>query len=273
MQPSFDNWDKPDSDVAGFSQDCIAAATNDDAFEYFRRLPGIKQAVERPVDRGKIAWLAASYNDWLLSQYNTVRVLDVFGKPDTCRMFGKTGRGTIVSPAAAAYAEDLAILDECFSLNGNSEIIDIIEIGGGFGGMAALMAMMTTFDSYVIYDAPEPRMLQTRYLKAMEVAEHISHATVLEPTSSDLLISVAALSELDSEAHDAYGKALLAHADRGYLFWAWADKDMTIPENIGDAKAFIESFTGCDIMAIDEVAPGIPWRYPYCRFVWGPELR
>lgn len=85
----------------------------------------------------------------------------------------------------------------------------IVEIGGGYGGLAAVVA--AECDAYEIVDLPEARRLQNAYLARQE----IQLTTVGGPF--DLLVSCYAFSELVPEVQREYAAAYLARADAGYM--------------------------------------------------------
>ena len=106
----------------------------------------------------------------------------------------------------------------------------IIEIGGGYGGLAKIMSEAFHIESYVMYDIDAARALAAAYVGKAGVRANVTFgrpgstdALGGDDSSSffdntfDLAISNFALSELSDETQRWYAKNVLSRADRVYL--------------------------------------------------------
>lgn len=99
---------------------------------------------------------------------------------------------------------------------------DIIEIGGGFGGMLTTFSHTHNINSYTIVDLPCVNDLVVKVLRAGNDSRSASLLTQLTPDNnnavySDLLISFWYMSEQKSVVVDKFIKLYVANAKRGYL--------------------------------------------------------
>jgi hypothetical protein len=94
----------------------------------------------------------------------------------------------------------------------------VVEIGGGYGGQAAVFSMAGV-GSYTIVDLPEPSELQRHFLRALD----LDAATVCEPPDCDwdLCLSSCAFSELDEAKRTHYVERVLSRSRAGWLTWNW----------------------------------------------------
>lgn len=96
---------------------------------------------------------------------------------------------------------------------------DVVEIGGGFGGLASLLAPECS--RYEIVDLPEVRALQNVYL------ERFGISTTPIAGGIDVLISCYAFSELAPLVQHEYRNAYLSRARRGYMVCNFIRSDVT----------------------------------------------
>lgn len=113
--------------------------------------------------------------------------------------------------------------------NKNLNSINIIEIGGGYGGMALIMSeMIKKFNlnvtKYIIYDLKNVGHLQKYYLSKHNLSEfaewHDSNTFGSDINgNNNILFSSYALSELCDESRDSYLKNLLPKIIGGFFIW------------------------------------------------------
>jgi len=99
--------------------------------------------------------------------------------------------------------------------------MNIAEIGGGFGGQAAVLRKLSSFKSYTIYDLPEVHELQSKFLKANDSESGVLYADgrIAPSGNFDLVISNYAVSELKRELQVAYFENVVKTSTHGYLTW------------------------------------------------------
>jgi len=121
------------------------------------------------------------------------------------------------------------------------ESIDIVEIGGGYGGLCLFLhCMADLFDvdirSYTIFDLEVATKLQRKYMDIMGIeinATTLDQYYRLQPNS--FLVSNYAFSELPEDVRDKYTQQVLnPYVSHGFLAWNFrivydfiADKDIS----------------------------------------------
>ena len=147
-------------------------------------------------------------------------------------LYGDTKKETIdhftrCSPSNLRYIFQSILIfthmNEC-----NLTEVDIIEIGGGYGGLCFYIYNMAELfnikvKSYTIFDLLEPALFQKKYLNLYNI--HVNHETLsniknVKPNS--FLISNYAFSELSIELQNEYTeKVLNPYTSHGFLAWNW----------------------------------------------------
>jgi hypothetical protein len=96
----------------------------------------------------------------------------------------------------------------------------VIEIGGGFGGQAAVSKTLNSTLNWHIYDLPSVSVLQEKFLQRCGLGQVSFHSglNILE-SKGDLLISNYALSEVSRELQLEYMNKVVLNCPRGYMAW------------------------------------------------------
>ena len=118
-------------------------------------------------------------------------------------------------PSTLRYAKCISDLDKLFGdLNGAR----IVEVGGGYGGLARL-AQAGWACEYVIVDLPEPLALAQKYLLALGVTgvSFVDALTMPNKIEADLFVSNYALSEFSTQVMKDYVKFVALRCPRGYV--------------------------------------------------------
>jgi hypothetical protein len=133
---------------------------------------------------------------------------------------------TTCSPTNLRYIfHTLLIFSHMKGLNINT--MDIIEIGGGYGGLCFFIHALAPIhglkiSSYTIFDLPAALKLQRRYLENLSLhnvrTEHLDSFATLKTNS--FLISNYAFSEIPMELQIKYtNKVLNPYVSHGFLTW------------------------------------------------------
>jgi len=133
-----------------------------------------------------------------------------------------------------------------------SDIKNIVEVGGGYGGLALMLDAVFTWkgkalESYRIYDLGGPRLLQMAYLEAVDAGRGLfcwgDSSTSGEdvPAQAEcplsLLTSTYAISEFPDAVSDAYLKALAGRSTHAFFAWNSPRRSPFLPK---DYKEFME---------------------------------
>jgi len=109
--------------------------------------------------------------------------------------------------------------------------LNIVEIGGGYGGQAyVLLKMSPNFDicikSYTIFDLKYPSLIQTKYLNFVEIKNQYNinsyyNFDIDKDTISNFnfVISNYALSEISTDIQNEYFDKILYNVDHGFMLW------------------------------------------------------
>ena len=158
-------------------------------------------------------------SDMEISEFTSLN--DALGNP-TKRYINKN---ISCSPTSIRYVYHSHLILEHFSKFSNE--IDIVELGGGYGGLCvAILAFAPKFNikikSYTIIDLTEPIALQKRYLREIGVSgvKFINADTYGKGVpSGSYLISNYAFSEFDAENRAKYQKVLFPNISHGFMAW------------------------------------------------------
>ena len=103
----------------------------------------------------------------------------------------------------------------------------IIEIGGGYGGLAKLLSDVTQPASYTIVDIPQALLLQSKYLGSFLDGNHFVFLDfIMNATQSmgqlraeyDLCISTNAFTELHHDIRAFYFHHIISRCTSGFIF-------------------------------------------------------
>jgi len=134
---------------------------------------------------------------------------------------------TFCSPTNLRYILHALIIltymkDEC-----NLNTVDIIEIGGGYGGLCFFINNLSSFfnitiNSYTLFDLESPKLLQKKYLENLKITnlnfEDINNIKNLKTNS--FLISNYAFSEIKDEYKQEYlNKIIKPYTSYGFITW------------------------------------------------------
>jgi len=139
-----------------------------------------------------------------------------------------------ISPSTVRYIKNVLDIRAKFG----TDIKDIVEIGGGYGGLCKTMDVLFDYENYVIIDLPAASKLTEKYLgKFRELDGRVQPMPFTELESIygiDLLISNYAFSECSREIQMNYYKSVILNAENFYMIY-----NNITPDNIGSDE-FIE---------------------------------
>lgn len=220
-------------DYEPFAAACILCIEDDGEFLKFRQQPAIVDMLEHVrVDQGKeyetiVQHLSEQYN--IVIPWKTVCLNDLIGEPETYQI--ESCPGLSASPTTMRYVVfALRALKQMQDLNSE---INIIEIGGGFGGQCCMFFRLAHLfnlkvQSYCILDLAEPNMLQNRYLRAQLPScdyKKVRCTTIDEKelrkslSVDSFLFSAYAYSEISQDSQSKYDNILGGLISNGFVVW------------------------------------------------------
>lgn len=202
-----------DSQATFYQNAVLTINANSRAMRRFRRVYDYREILEHvdySLGRGYIEH--ANLNDpQVWSSLNEFKRNDLLGKPRTF-YFEEIGR---ISPTTLRY---IAVATDIRREFGNSKLTRIVEIGGGYGGQAAILRRLNMWDEYSIFDLPEVQDLIQRYLSFIGVGMiELPKINTVNSFEYDLVISNYAFSELPRKIQDEYLDKVILKARRGFM--------------------------------------------------------
>jgi|TARA_A100001515_G_scaffold9169_1_gene7649 hypothetical protein len=187
------------SDDTKYPELCLRASEDDGVFENFKRNPNYQPILEHVHES-----LGQSYYNCVKVKYpEMLQFLDSCSKNDKignpCKTTYSFGN---FSPTTLRYLKVAADLNHSFD---NIKDMNILEIGGGYGGQCLVSSLTHGFKSWTIVDLPEVAKLQEKYIEKNNIdnVNFLSHDTV--PTKKyDLIVSNYAFSECTKKMQDFY---------------------------------------------------------------------
>lgn len=129
---------------------------------------------------------------------------------------------TIITASTSRYIYHSLLINKYIDKNFNSKIIDIVEIGGGYGGLCYWLRVINLhIDMYTIIDLPLACKLQERCLDILNTSYNtVSNVNEYSKSSRPLFaISNYGYSELEGYYQNLYKNTILKLADGGFMIW------------------------------------------------------
>jgi hypothetical protein len=258
-------WEIADDHCQQYLNDCRLATSDPLAFARFRRLPGITRVIETRQWKSvkEIMRHMAELSPLL---YEPLRKIAI--KNDS------VGRGHIYStrilPTATSawYARDVAIIHWLFA---DHMPRTIIEIGGGYGGFAAIMSQAFQIERYAILDIKESSLLQSMFLKARGI-DGAAVELIQDPPGGDpfdLVFASCSLSELNEQTANEYADKVLSVASMGYIPWSWpTDMKTQWVQTHMEAREWLQSKVSAPVHILAETAEFPLSTELLCAFYW-----
>lgn len=114
--------------------------------------------------------------------------------------------------------------------------VDIVEIGGGYGGLALYVRGLaelfkTRARAYYIVDLPDVAILQHQVAQALNVSlfpldgqdPDLFRIFEERPSNRQVLVSAYAFSEFHQDTRDWYAERLIRYCDHGLMVWNFPD--------------------------------------------------
>jgi len=189
---------------------CEAFCSDDKLFKNFKSNPSYNRIVGMSREYQAREWSKKIREDKELFQKMTL-----FKRNDVCAPPGRYSDenfGTI-SPSTMRYVFTLHNIKRLFGLN-TKDISKIIEIGGGYGGLAFILSNYFNLEKYCVIDLPEVTQLCKKYLNRMNV-KCFTDVDVEE--KYDLLIAEYSLTEFDDTQMELYYNKYILKSEMIYV--------------------------------------------------------
>lgn len=204
------NWKLDKKNTDDYLDLCRRAVEDDEVFANFRRMSPMNMIVENsPLRSGREYFGCIYYQfEWLMEYFDKFKTSDTIGNPE--KFIYPVGE---MSPTTLRYIKTIGDLHKFFgSLDGKN----IIEIGGGYGGLCKIINDVYRPESYRIYDLFEAQALQFKFLDKFDVP-CIYSVLPDAPEEIDLLIAMYSWSELSHDLQNEYLTNVISKAKNCYI--------------------------------------------------------
>lgn len=164
-------------------------------------------------------YIKKEFNNTINDFLNLIIKNDSIGSPFKCEI-----DNFILSPSNLRYIYHTLLIQSKISNWFHKDEINIIEIGGGYGGLCFyLKNIISNFKiNYTIVDLPNANILQSMFLSKQEINCDLVSCFELNNLLNkkfDLVISNYCLSELSSENRKEYFNKVICYCDKEFYVW------------------------------------------------------
>tara|TARA_B100001094_G_scaffold107015_1_gene102976 strand:+ start:4650 stop:5417 length:768 start_codon:yes stop_codon:yes gene_type:complete len=201
------------NNVGEYLNSCRDAALDNRYFNQFKQDPRYRQILEHVSFEEASMYASKLPIEEVLKNLNKFKENDNYGNPDI-HEFDDLGE---VSPTTVRYIKNTFDIINRFG----SDIGNIVEIGGGYGGLCKVLSGAICFSNYLIFDLEEPNMLSKKYLSKFDDLDGRVQSLTLEELGEidgiDLLISNYAFSEVSLDVQEEYYENVIKKSKHIYM--------------------------------------------------------
>ena len=232
--------EQPDIDYGGYADAAARAASDDESFSKFKQDWSYAGSMLEQFHPG-VEFLGQCACEWLTKTakhmlpdlpWDKYRLNDTLGNPKLTewpilREHGVPGECSFSHTTLRYVVTSLNILLTLGDKLDELGSIRIVEVGGAYGGLCAILTWtLRHFKpdiqiSYTIVDLEGPRALQRRYLSALwfDAVNCSSNTDYARDQTYDLFLSTYSLGEIPRAAQDEYIRELTMRSKHGYIVW------------------------------------------------------
>lgn len=244
-------WNVNPTNASEYAQACVEFVNDDNAFSNFKRDYRYKKILEHVSNPESLQFIRE------MKDYETAitsKLLERFKENDkygNAEIFEYDFFGSI-SPSTIRYIKNTLDILAKFD---STKIKNIVEIGGGYGGLCKTISCAIDFDNYVIIDLPEASALQEKYASKFESLsgkfQALPFTHLDEIDGIDLVISNYAFSECSREIQEKYYNDVVLNSEAFYMVY-----NNITPNNMNSSEYHAHASSDFDIEVETEVRPG-----------------
>jgi hypothetical protein len=230
------NWVVEQNVIIDYIQSCKDFVENDDLFHDFKQDPRYTNVLEHVGKYESDLYISEMKSKELITEsvLSSIKQNDIHGKPTICN-YDEYGD---VSPSTIRYMKNsLDILDY---FGKDVEYNNILEIGGGYGGLCKVFSSFINFKKYYLVDLPEVSQLSKKYLSKFDsISNQISYMdteNIKSIKNLDLVISNYAFSECSEEYQKLYYNKLIKNSKKFYIIYNNFENNLDVNEFIDIAS-------------------------------------
>lgn len=209
---------KSASDNNKYPAFCELASKQEEVFAHFRQNKDYQEILEHFSYEDGLFYISEikSENESLLNQIEDFKTSDNYGGPEIFD-YGIYG---FLSASTLHYIRQLSYLETYF---GDLNHKNIVEIGGGYGGLAKVVIDRFDIESYTIYDLPEVNQLTKKYLGKFgdKYLSKVKFGDLDHPkrVNYDICVSNCAFTECTPAVQDLYIDKVIKYAESGFMLY------------------------------------------------------
>lgn len=194
---------------------CVDAITDLETFNTFKQNPIYNEILEHVTYQEGIEYIKHITNKNIINNIKKFKVNDLIGSP---RMYNYEEPIGVFSPTTLRY---IKVLNDISQLSLNE--LNIVEIGGGYGGQYTVVRQLFTPKSYTFVDLPQVNNLINKYISTLKLddinLQYIDGTSNFNDLAPDLVISNYAFSECSTNTQDVYISKILNHSKHCYMIY------------------------------------------------------
>lgn len=204
------------NDINQYLYACKLAATDESFFNRFKQDGRYRQILEHVSLDEAVQYTKefAVPTSEVLKHLDKFKENDLYGSPDLYE-FDLLGK---ISPTTIRYIKNTFDIVKNFDI---SSIKNIVEIGGGYGGLCKTLSSVIEFDNYILFDLMEANLLSKKYISNFsELKDKVQSFTLdelKEIDGVDLLISNYAFSEVSLDIQESYYNNIILKSKNIYI--------------------------------------------------------
>ncbi len=211
-------WNVYPNAIVDYVNSCKEFVADDLKFKNFKRDSRYKFMLEH-VDKGESDLFISEMknsNSLTENQLKEFRENDLYGNSELQQydFFGT------MSPSTIRYIKNTL---DIFDFVGNKNVKNIVEIGGGYGGLCKTMNVMFDYDSYTLIDLYEVNELSKKYIdqfpKLDKKVSQLPFDNFGEIENIDLVISNYAFSECSYNSQTKYYNDVILNSKYFYMVY------------------------------------------------------
>lgn len=229
------NWVVSQTSINNYVQSCKDFVENDELFRNFKQDPRytpILEHLSRYESDMYISEIEENESKDLLTEsiLKSVKENDIYGNP-TIFNYDKYGD---ISPTTLRYIKNS--LDILNYFGKESEYDNILEIGGGYGGLCKVFSSFIKFKNYHLVDLSEVSSLSKKYLnKFDDISSKITYINTENVPSIgelDLVISNYSFSECSEEYQKLYYENFIKNSKKFYMVYNNFENNLNLDQFI-----------------------------------------
>jgi len=219
LEEEFFGWRCAENTLDRYLKCCEMSCKDDSYFDSFKINPHYTPILEHVTKQESLIYLDMIIRDNVDLVYEIKEkfsINDFLGNPEVFSYSLPDGTNIISSATTIRYVK---VLSDLMKLYGNLDNFTIVEIGGGYGGLATIISKMFNINHYYDVDLKWPGKLSKKYTSNLGINNftHLTPDKIKDFGEIDLVISNYAFSECNFETRKEYIDNIFSKSKRGYI--------------------------------------------------------